>query len=94
MNPTEQPQDLADGLEYISTLINRYTVNEEVYRRTITDTSQENIRAEFENMVTKLYAKILEYQARVAVQLSRHSLLWIGRDTLKIDCQTATVSMY
>lgn len=92
LNPTSQNKALIDGLDYISTLIARFTVIEGIYQQHISTrsaTSGSNDKPElersFEMQVTKLYSQILAYQARVVCQLPRNALVRYGRDVLKAD---------
>ena len=92
LNPTSQNLALLDGLDYISTLIARFTVVERTYRQQV---SSQKVTAEryqmseleysFELQLTKLYSQILAYQARVVCQLPRNALVRYGRDVLKVD---------
>ena len=92
LNPTSQYRALVDGLDYISTLIARFTVMERTYQQyksTRSTSSESNDMTEldrsFELQVTKLYSQILAYQARVVCQLPRNALMRYGRDVLKVD---------
>ena len=92
LNPTSQNKALVDGLEYISTLIARFTVIEGTYRQHISTRSTSSslidmtdLDHSFELQVTKLHSQILSYQARVVFQLPRNALVQYGRDVLKVD---------
>ena len=92
LNPTSQNKALVDGLDYISTLIARFTVMERTYEqhKSTRSTSSDlidmtDLGRSFELQVTKLYSQILAYQARVVCQLPRKALLRYGRDVLKVD---------
>ena len=92
LNPTSQSKALVDGLDYISTLIVRFTVMERTYRqyKSTQSTSSDSLDMtdldrSFELRVTKLYSQILAYQARVVCQLPRNALMRYGRDVLKVD---------
>ena len=92
LNPTSQNKALVDGLDYISTLIARFTVMERTCQqykstRSASSDSMEMIDLDrsFELQVTKLYSQILAYQARVVCQLPRNALMRYGRDVLKVD---------
>lgn len=92
LNPTLQNKALVDGLDYISTLIARFTVMESAYQRykstrSIPSDTTNMIDPDrsFEVQVTKLYSQILAYQARVVCQLPRNAFTRYGRDVLKVD---------
>ena len=92
LNPTSQNKALVDGLDYISTLIARFTVMERTYqqykssRSTSSDSmDMTDLDRSFELQVTKLYSQVLAYQARVVCQLPRNALMRYGRDVLKVD---------
>ena len=92
LNPTSQNKALVDGLDYISTLIARFTVMESANQRykstrSIPSDSTDIIDPDrsFEVQVTKLYSQILAYQARVVCQLPRNPFTRYGRDVLKMD---------
>ena len=92
LNPTSQNKALVDGLDYISTLIARFTVMERTYQqyKSTRSTSSESMDTtdldrSFELQVTKLYSQVLAYQARVVCQLPRNALMRYGRDVLKVD---------
>ena len=92
LNSTSQNKALVDGLDYISTLIARFTVMERTYqhfkstRFTSSDSMDTtDLDRSFELHVTKLYSQILAYQARVVCQLPRNVLMRYGRDVLKVD---------
>ena len=92
LNPTSQNKALVDGLDFISTLIARFTVMERTYQqykstRSASSESMDmtDLDRSFELQVTKLYSQILAYQARVVCQLPRNALMRYGRDVLKVD---------
>ena len=92
LNPTSQNKALVDGLDYISTLIARFTLMEKTYQqyKSTRSTSSDSmdltdLDRSFELQVTKLYSQVLAYQARVVCQLPRNALMRYGRDVLKVD---------
>ena len=91
LNPASQNKALVDGLDYISTLIARFTVMERTYQQhkstlsTSSDSMNNDLDCSFELQVTKLYSQILAYQARVVCQLPRNALMRYGRDVLRVD---------
>ena len=99
LNPTSQNKALVDGLDYISTLIARFTVMERTYqqykstRSTSFDSmDMTDLDRSFELQVTKLYSQVLAYQARVVCQLPRNALMRYGRDVLKADDWSAMLA--
>lgn len=92
LHPTIQQKALMEGLDYISSLIVRFTVIERVYRQQETEPSAvlstgglTELNTLFERQVTKLYSQILGYQAQVVCQLRRSTIVRFGRDVLKAD---------
>ncbi|KAH0538561.1 hypothetical protein FGG08_004849 [Glutinoglossum americanum] len=92
LNLGQQYHASIQGLEYISTLVHRFTVIERLYRQQ--DTSGNithhlpevsDLRRNFEVEATKLYSRVLEYQARSVCQLSRAKVTRAIRDALKVD---------
>ena len=92
LNPTSQQKALIEGLDYISSLIVRFTVIERVYRQqepesstALSSSGLNELNTLFETQVTKLYSQVLGYQAQVVCQLRRSTLVRFGRDVFKAD---------
>ena len=80
MNDTQQREAAIDGLQYISTLVRRYTEIERIYLQ-----GELVLRGELETAVAKLYKQILEYQARAACQFDRNPAHQIARNIGEVD---------
>ena len=92
LNPDIQKNALVEGLDYISSLVVRFTTIERLYHkqgpkpRSLLDQEDfEQLNRAFEAQLTKLYSKILSYQAQVICQMRRHTLIRNGRDIFKLD---------
>lgn len=91
LNPEIQKKALVEGLDYISSLVIRFTTIERLYQqghrpRSLLDQENfEELNRSFEAQLTKLYSKVLNYQAQVICQMGRHILIRNGRDILKLD---------
>ena len=92
LNPEIQKNALVEGLDYISSLVVRFTTIERLYNkqgpkpRSLLDQEDfEELNRAFEAQLTKLYSKILSYQAQVICQMRRHTLIRNGRDIFKLD---------
>ena len=91
LNPTNQRESLAKGIEYISTLIMRFTIIERTYKQQrlrmkhYFAPDHEKLNAAFESHITKLYAQILCFQAKAVCQLYKSSLKRHAFDTIKIN---------
>ena len=77
----KQQEALIEGLDYISNFIRRFTIVERLYRQDDSIDSAapvaddiRQLRVEFENQVTKLYAQVLSYQSRTVSQLFRSTM--------------------
>jgi ankyrin repeat protein len=77
LNPTVQSEAAREGLESIPLVISRYRVFERIYREVGTATlgtqrpqDMADLREKYEDKVTQLYSRILEYQARAVCQFS------------------------
>ncbi len=99
LNPASQDKALVDGLDYISTLIARFSVIETTYQQHISTRftlsgpqKLTELDHSFELQVTKLYSQILAYQARVICQLPRNALVRYGRDVLKVGDWSAMLA--
>jgi len=79
-------------------MICHYTTIEEIYRKQIMDASTFSTASaansgqvgeadlhSFQNCITKLYAKIIEYQAKAVLYFRQSRLIKYSRDVLKID---------
>ena len=92
LNPEIQKNALVEGLDYISSLVVRFTTIERLYHKqgprpsSLLDKEDfEELSRSFEAQLTKLYSRILNYQARVICQMRRHTLIRNGRDIFKLD---------
>ena len=92
LNPGIQNKALVEGLDYISSLVVRFTTIERLYRqqgfgpKSLLDQDNfEELNRTFEAELTKLYTRILKYQAQVVCQMHRHTFIRNGRDILKLD---------
>ncbi|GAB1206414.1 hypothetical protein APSETT445_005101 [Aspergillus pseudonomiae] len=86
----EQHAALLQGLESTSALISRLRVVEEIYLpRGSSQAAQ--FGTEFEETLTQLYAKILEFQARALCYLGKHSITQLLSDMFKHDGWDALV---
>ena len=92
LNPELQKKALVEGLDYISSLIVRFTTIERLYHqqgprpRSLLDQEDlEELNRSFEAQLTKLYSQILVYQAQVVCQMRRTTFVRNGRDILKLD---------
>ena len=92
VNPSTQQKALLEGLDYISSLVVRFTTIERLYRqqgvgpKSLLDQDNfEELNRSFEAQLTKLYSQILSYQAQVVCQTCRPTIIQSGRDILKLD---------
>ena len=92
LNPELQKKALVEGLDYISSLVVRFTTIERLYHqqgprpRSLLDQKNfEELNRSFEAQLTKLYSQILIYQAQVVCQMRRPTFIRSGRDILKLD---------
>ena len=92
LNPEIQKKALVEGLDYVSSLIVRFTTIEQLYHqqdprpRSLLDKENlEELNRSFEAQLTKLYSQILTYQAQVVCQMCRRTFTRSGRDILKLD---------
>jgi hypothetical protein len=83
LNPKTQYDDASTGLLEVPLIIHRYQVLDTVYR--CSEEVDGQLKTAFEEKLTDLYCKILEFQVRAVCQWSRHSLHQYGRDVLKAD---------
>src|SRR5271168_5417275 len=85
LNPTVQSQAAREGLESIPLVISRYRVFERVYRE-VTQRPQDmaDLSKKYEDKITQLYSRILEYQARAVCQLSSNPVAQYLRDVFKV----------
>ena len=86
LNPKKQYDDATAGLLEVPLIIRRYEVLENIYR--VDDLgSYENrnrLKGGFEEKVTNLYCKILQYQARAVCPWSRNSFHQYGHDNTDV----------
>ncbi|MCJ1246978.1 Ankyrin-2 [Trapelia coarctata] len=85
-NSSTERTALTEGLDYITQVICRFSVVEDVYReqQEHDPTSVEQAKAvEFAEALVKVYSHILLYQMHVVAQLSRSKLSQLGRDVIK-----------
>ena len=92
LNPEIQKKALVEGLDYVSSLIVRFTTIEQLYHQQDPRPSSllgkenlEELNRSFEAQLTKLYSQILTYQAQVVCQMCRRTFIRSGRDILKLD---------
>ena len=92
LNPEIQKKALVEGLDYVSSLIVRFTTIEQLYHqqdpraRSLLDKENlEELNRSFEAQLTRLYSQILTYQAQVVCQMCRRTFIRSGRDILKLD---------
>ena len=92
INPSTQQKALLEGVDYISSLVVRFTTIERLYRqqgfgpKSLLDQDNfEELNRTFEGELTKLYTQILKYQAQVVCQMGRHTFIRNGRDIFKLD---------
>ena len=92
LNPELQKKALVEGLDYISSLIVRFTTIERLYHqqgprpRSLLDQDDlEELNCSFEAQLTKLYSQILSYQAQVVCQMRRTTFIRNCRIILKLD---------
>ena len=92
LNPGIQKKALIEGLDYISSLVVRFTTIERMYRqqgfgpKSLLDKDKfAELNRTFEAELTKLYTQILKYQAQVVCQMRRHTFIRNGRDIFKLD---------
>ena len=92
LNPEIQKKALVEGLDYISSLVVRFTTIERLYhqqgprpRGLLDQKDFEELNRAFEAQLTKLYSQVLSYQAQVVCQMRRHTLIRNGRDIFKLD---------
>jgi ankyrin repeat protein len=81
VNDNIQRTTAIDGLEKISRLIPRYTEVEHMYFQG----EEFTLRGDLEDAVIKLYAYILEFEARAACQFSRNTVFQTARNVIKAD---------
>ena len=92
LNPEIQKKALVEGLDYISSLVVRFTTIERLYhqqgprpRSLLDQKDSEELNRAFEAQLTKLYSQVLSYQAQVVCQMRRPRLIRSGRDVLNLD---------
>ena len=91
LSPTDQRESLAKGIEYMSTLIVRFTTIERSYKQQQSrmkhhlTPDREKLHTAFESHITKLYAQILNFQAKAVCQLYKSSLQRYALDAIKIN---------
>ena len=92
LNPGIQKKALVEGLDYISSLIVRFTTIERLYhqqrprpRSLLDQKDSEELNRSFEAQLTQLYSQILSYQAQVVCQMRRPTFIRSGRDILNLD---------
>ncbi|KAH0559465.1 hypothetical protein GP486_004019 [Trichoglossum hirsutum] len=81
VNDTIQRTAAVNGLEKVSRLIPRYTEIERVYFQG----EEFALKGDLEAAVIKLYAHILEFEARAACQFSRSTMFQAARNIAKAD---------
>jgi len=85
-NSSTERTALIEGLDYVTRVICRFSVVEDVYRQQQEHdpASVEQAKAvEFAVALIKVYSQILLYQMHVVAQLSRSKLSQLGRDVIK-----------
>ena len=98
LNPTSQRESLAKGIEYMSSLIVRFTIIERTYKQPQSrmqyhlTPDREAFHTAFESHIIKLYAQILGFQAKAVCQLYKPSLQRHALDTIKVNDWGAMVS--
>lgn len=101
LNPSEQRKALVEGIEQISNIICRYTVVEKTYCNQIdnrpstlskTSSRSSDIGAHIWTHITKLYSKILQYEAQVVCYFVRPKVFQYGRDIIKVDDWTVLLA--
>ena len=92
INPSTQQKALVEGLDYISSLVVRFTTIERLYRQqgsgpksSLDQENFEELNRSFEAQLTKLYSQILSYQAQVVCQMRRRTFIRNGRDIFKLN---------
>ena len=70
-----------DGLEHISQLVRRYAEVEKIYLQVGDLIDTQDLEAE----MTKLYKRVLEYEATATCQFNRSPAIWIARNIVEAD---------
>jgi hypothetical protein len=99
LNPSKQAASLAAGLDYISDLIVRSTMRENLYKRRYESQSSEDDRKTllashmmYRDTLKKLYVQILRFQASSVCYLSKSSAFRLGLDIVKWDNWDSSLS--
>jgi hypothetical protein len=99
LNPSKQAVSLATGLDYISDLIVRSTMRENLYNRRYESQSSEDDRKTFlashlmyRDTLKKLFIQILKFQASSVCYLSKSSAFRLGLDIVKWDNWDSSIS--
>ncbi|KAM0258592.1 hypothetical protein ACHAQJ_003763 [Trichoderma viride] len=88
LNPSEQAESLAKGLEYISTIIVRGQMRESLYMRRYKSEIEDHQSPELDYIAYKaaletLYRKILKFQAKSYCHYTKTSAYRLGLDAVK-----------
>src|SRR6187402_3525093 len=92
LNPSAQAASLTKGLEYISNVIVRSSMRENLYfhrwEQNVDEHSREAFlptHQEYRDTLKELYVRVLKFQATSICYYSKHGALRVGLDVIKWD---------
>ena len=86
LNDSQQGEALLSGLEMITDLVARHRIiDEQLSQGSPSSGSHLESEAEYQRILTRLYTKVLEFQAKAACYLSHGTLTRFARNIPKVD---------